>query len=181
MRPFISCLSFSLECSSEKRHLTQEMCCCSSIISMIVRYHPDKSGSSTLLLLKELNSSSVSSEVLRPSCHGCDCRAGSPRPLPTGQHPPTRNPSADSCCVLPPDRNFCRGPLGLDGFWHILFKCFRKAYYSAAVIYGWITIFRVKEGLGCGEGSWCVCASVMERQSEGKLESVGEGRSSHCL
>lgn len=87
-RPFISCLSFSLECSSGKRHLTQEMCCCSSIISMIVRYHPDKSGSSTLLLLKELNSSSVSSEVLRPSCHGSDCRAGSPRPLPTGQHPP---------------------------------------------------------------------------------------------
>lgn len=53
--------------------------------------------------------------------------------------------SSSSCLLL----EFLSRPLG-QRFEHILFKQFCKSYYSAAVIYSRITIFRVKEGFWYG-------------------------------
>lgn len=65
---------------------------------------------------------------------------------------------------------FLPRPLGLQRFEHILFKQFCKSYYSAAVIYSRITIFRVKEGFWYGTK---MGTNAVKEKKGGKKRNVG--------
>lgn len=84
---------------------------------------------------------------------------------------------------LHPSLEFLPRPLGLQQFEHILFKQFCKSYYSAAVIYSRITIFRVKEGFWYGKkmGTNAVKEKKKERKKEKSVpkREEREGKKPH--